>query len=351
MKIIKLLLPLFGAFSAFVFMFTFVSFAATEITSVSISLIEEKSDPGVIYPVEVSTYSKTFEIEDISVSKDYSDWSPGKKVTYTIVLIPKDSYKFSKSNTNFYVANGDIASKSVTTSKATLKVNYTPKVTLEAPENIYYEDEYLAVWDKVTYAKSYTVRIYKNGTLSKTVTVTKTEIDLSTYATDDEDEITFSIAAGASSGTESKYLKISSFVDFDSGITASDKNTTSGSFIGNFPYAMFRDQEGGYVTGWQQINSSWYYFKPENNYGACSEWLITEEKRYYFNSFGIMQTGWIEINNTWYYFSPDGSMVTGWLQTRPSGPWYYMDLNSGAMLSGTITPDGYYIDDSGKWIQ
>ena len=40
-------------------------------------------------------------------------------------------------------------------------------------------------------------------------------------------------------------------------------------------------------------------------------------------------------------------MLVGWQQI--GGNWYYMDLNSGKMLSNTTTPDGYYVGISGAY--
>ena len=42
-------------------------------------------------------------------------------------------------------------------------------------------------------------------------------------------------------------------------------------------------------------------------------------------------------------------MRTGWIQS--GNAWYYCDTSSGAMLTNTRTPDGYYVDANGVWIQ
>ena len=40
-----------------------------------------------------------------------------------------------------------------------------------------------------------------------------------------------------------------------------------------------------------------------------------------------------------------GIMLTGWQFIN--GAWYYLD-SSGAMYANQTTPDGYYVDSSGK---
>lgn len=97
--------------------------------------------------------------------------------------------------------------------------------------------------------------------------------------------------------------------------------------------AWFRFDENGVMkTGWYQDPSDegWYYLHtvPDGNLGR-------------------MDTGWHKIGESWYYFSPNGRMVTGW--NWIDGRCYYMDLESGRMLSDTVTPDGYMVDESGAW--
>lgn len=67
------------------------------------------------------------------------------------------------------------------------------------------------------------------------------------------------------------------------------------------------------------------------------------------NSDGYMLTGWQSINGRWYCLhNPNGQMLTGWILSN--GKWYYCDA-SGAMLTNTTTPDGYYVDGNGVWQQ
>lgn len=331
----------------FMFVFFIPSFAATNtITSVFIQIQEEKVDPGEVYPAKISASGYTYEVDDMSISKDYDDWKPGKTITYSITLIAKEGYKFSKSDTAFSISNGELASKSVVNGKAEIKVNYIPKITLAAPENLYYEDEYIITWDKVEHATAYKVTLYKDGLYYKSETVTKNEFDLSAYATDEDIEITFTVAATANTSKQSVYLKTSEAVGLDQGVSASD-NTSYGSFSGTGPNMRFWGNDG-YITGWQEINGSWYYFKADEK-AAYEEWQNINGAWYYFNNFSIMQTGWLRLNNTWYYLNMNGSMHTGWLQTGPADIWYYLDSTTGAMLTGTTTPDGYYVNDAGEW--
>lgn len=61
---------------------------------------------------------------------------------------------------------------------------------------------------------------------------------------------------------------------------------------------------------------------------------------------GELTTGWKLINNKWYFMNSNGIMQKGWVQTNSN--WYYL-YDNGEMASNTITPDGYNVDQSGKW--
>ena len=68
---------------------------------------------------------------------------------------------------------------------------------------------------------------------------------------------------------------------------------------------------------------------------------------HYFRPDGSMATGWQRIEGEWYYFRPDGSRYQGWLFW--GGDWYY--LESGRMLAGVMTPDGYLVGSDGRWVR
>lgn len=322
-----------------------------KVTSVYVTMQEGKSDPGTIYPVEVTANSYNYEIVDVDVSKDYTSWKPGRKVTYSVTIVPKDGYSFSKKDTKVYASNGTVASNAtIKSSKIEVGVNYIPKVTLEAPKNIYFEDEYLAKWDEVEFASAYEARIYQDGHIYKTVKLQDEEIDLSEYATDYED-VTFDVRAVAKDSDDSKYLRNSEWTRCDDVVSSSD-NTSYGKFYGTYENYRFRDAGGYDASRWQYINGSWYFFNPNNeNRAIRNSWAFINGQWYFFNEYCIMQTGWVFVNGEWYYLEPSGAMATGWICAGPSGPWYYLDMDSGAMWHDATTPDGYYVNSDGSWWQ
>ena len=96
---------------------------------------------------------------------------------------------------------------------------------------------------------------------------------------------------------------------------------------------QFEKQTGGRQTGWMFRGGRWWYFNEE----------------------GTMQTGWILSGGQWYYLLPgEGSMLTGWQWI--DGAWYYFTpydhakYPAGRMYRSEHTPDGCFVDDSGRWI-
>ncbi len=64
-----------------------------------------------------------------------------------------------------------------------------------------------------------------------------------------------------------------------------------------------------------------------------------------------MKGDWASDNKGWWIQYPDGTyMVNDWYQSPASGLWYYMGAD-GYMLTDTVTPDGFYVNAEGVWVQ
>ena len=101
-----------------------------------------------------------------------------------------------------------------------------------------------------------------------------------------------------------------------------------------------------YGGTWVSDGNLWR-LRSENGSYARSQWAYVNGKWYLFDANGYMLTGWQKVDEKWYLLSVDGSMLTGWQQIR--NDWYYLTEN-GDMLVDTVTPDGFKVDISGKWI-
>ena len=138
------------------------------------------------------------------------------------------------------------------------------------------------------------------------------------------------------------------------------KMTTGWQKVDGKSYWM--DASGAMVTGWKKISGSWYCFA--NSGEMLTGWYEYEGAWYWLSkSSGKMATGWVKVGSAKYWMKPSGAMATGWQQI--DGKWYWfassgaLKVNGwvgnyyvgpdGAMLTSTVTPDGYRVGADGKW--
>lgn len=102
---------------------------------------------------------------------------------------------------------------------------------------------------------------------------------------------------------------------------------------------MYKDDEGNYLTGKQEIDGDTYYFDSKGI--MKTGWLSAKSgKRYYFDKkSGIMRTGWMKATSGTYYFGKNGLTVTG--EKKIGGSWYLFD-DKGVMQTGW-QGDYYYL--------
>ena len=84
-------------------------------------------------------------------------------------------------------------------------------------------------------------------------------------------------------------------------------------------------------TGWLKDGADgyWYYLDPNT---------------------GEMLTGWREIKGQWYYLNPETLGDSGWMQDSSTKQWNYnvkAVMPKGALYVNTQTPDGYFVDENG----
>lgn len=128
------------------------------------------------------------------------------------------------------------------------------------------------------------------------------------------------------------------------------------------PISSSNDSSGNGEPGgrWILDSNGWWYSYGNNTYPS-SQWAGlpygTSYNWYYFNSAGYMADGWLTLNGSRYFLHDQsdgrrGYMYTGWHQIL--GKWYYFGNEEGrpkgALLTNTITPDGYRVDENGVWI-
>ena len=92
------------------------------------------------------------------------------------------------------------------------------------------------------------------------------------------------------------------------------------------------------------INIYNFLFNDQKTVGSF--FVRNKDGQWSYSLNGELTTGWKLINNKGYFMNNNGIMQRGWVQTN--GNWYYL-LNNGEMAASTVTPDGFKVDQSGKW--
>lgn len=117
--------------------------------------------------------------------------------------------------------------------------------------------------------------------------------------------------------------------------------------------------------GWYKASEKTWYYTHDISDGNLGM-LITgwhddtqDEKRYYLDeNTGIMLSGWQNIDGNYYYFAtyeeiPQQTWFWRLVNDTKFGKWFYELLGHrsyGAMYVDEITPDGYTVDANGIWI-
>lgn len=105
-----------------------------------------------------------------------------------------------------------------------------------------------------------------------------------------------------------------------------------------------------YAGSWNYKGGQWTY--KNDNKSNAKGWLKSNGKWYYLDPItGVMKSGWLFNNGKWYFLDTNpssGAMLTGWQWI--DGYCYYFST-SGDMLAGTITPDGYYVNTDGRYVE
>lgn len=142
--------------------------------------------------------------------------------------------------------------------------------------------------------------------------------------------------------------------------------------IGSYTY--YFDKNGCLQTGWMTLNNKNYYFQKSGAPGSRGRMLTGLRKAdsnylFLFQKDGSVAIGWKEYNGNTYFFSTGkilgirGRAMTGWKGiygyryyfaqngVLQKNCWidnrYYVD-EKGRMLTSTVTPDGYVVNENGE---
>lgn len=308
----------------------------TPITSVKLEVesgIQAGSEDG---EVTVTTDATTYEVDDVVVVNDEGSWSSGDVPKVEVTLTCDDTYRFDNVKSKSKVSlKGDKATfvtartkDNSTTLIITIKLGEL-EGTLEI-EGVEWEDENSPVgrWEDTDGARSYQVRLYRNGSsIGTTETTTSESYNFASRITR-EGEYYFKVRAVNNNNKRGEWYE-SDYIYVDEEALDNIKNGRYSNYSGSNNNSNTSNTPGGSGTAqWKRNNIGWWYEYADGTYPT---------------------NGWLQINNVWYCFDASGYMRTGWILA--GGQYYYCDHNTGAMLTNTWTPDNYYVGANGVWDQ
>ena len=191
----------------------------------------------------------------------------------------------------------------------------------------------------------------------------------------DPDYITLTGAGGSTGGSShsgGSYSGGSSSGggSYSGGGSGGSGGSGSGGSGGGGSSAIFSGNPAGQVLGadrslsngeWVKDEKGWWYKRQDGSYPKSSwgyEAYNGKSYWYYFLDSGYMATGWVDLDGSKYYLFPGsdgwmGRMLTGWQWI--DGYCYYFGTdsgnNEGHLYRNEKTPDGYQVDNEGRWIE
>jgi len=246
-------------------------------------------------------------------SGSYSQWIPGTTVTFTAVLEPKSGYTFTTA-TRFRAGGGEILGADGSALRRTVRIAYKTTAKLDTPEMFYITDSNELKWLPVPYAKRYKVTVTGGDSRdSNTEIVTEPCVELWNYG--NIDRLTMSATVTALGPEDSKSTAESDKATVSDLGEYKRTHTLNGTFVYREGILRFMDDSGTYLTGWQLLNGSWFFFK-QNGAAAGPGWYQDSTGYwYYFDSRCRMMTGNITADGRSYFLN-DGSRGN-----LPLGAW------------------------------
>ncbi|MCI9048240.1 MAG: hypothetical protein HFG71_13425 [Hungatella sp.] len=174
-----------------------------------------------------------------------------------------------------------------------------------------------AEWTDTEDANRYEVKVYRGKNLLTKYPLYATDINynLGEFITQ-KGIYTFHVRAVYSNNHKGDWAESDEWdVDEETAKKFRDYTGRSGSF------------QGESAGQWVKDGSRWWYQNKDGSYTADN---------------------WQYIDNKWYYFDSQGYMATGWVNWKDHS---YFCGKDGAMWASCWTPDGYYVDSDGMWVQ
>lgn len=309
-----------------------------KISSVRVKLYKDWFDEYGFPVLYGEVTSDNYSVNDIYRKEYEDDWDddedpnymcdedhPLSSEVYVAELEASEGYNFrglEKEDVSFRNLDVTVSKIRTANSSTELTVEFKLKNPGELVGNL---DEYgvqysngVLTWNKAYMADNYEIKV--SGTKSLTISnIEGTSYDISSILTKSGD-YRVRVYPVAKLGAKGDEAETTVYVTEE--MAQANINKYNNMNDGSAP------NRTEFITGWIGSDGNWKWRNADGTF---------------------LQTQWLFVNNQWYYFGSNGICLQNcWVESKSK--WYYMGAD-GAMLTSTVTPDGYSVGADGVWIQ
>lgn len=314
------------------------------------STIVSGSSGGDVY---VSSSDSRYHVGQAEILNEDDDWKGGMTPRAEVEIYAASGYYFGGSGKSMFTFDGDATYVSASrqdngeTLVLRIKLDKLDNGDLTVDGAEWDGTSGTASWTENPNARYYQVRLRRDDT---TVTSTRTTYeDYYDFAKDitRKGDYYFEVRAVGSGSEKGDWTMSDSWY-----ITASEADDLSSGY--DHPGSTYGSSGGPGVVGGSGGSggpgaSGGYYNGPGVTTGSGGHWCLDRYGWWYeYPNHSYPYSCWQAIDGRWYCFNESGYLRYGWILWN--NQWYYCDTVSGALLSNTRTPDGYYVGGDGVWI-
>lgn len=265
--------------------------------------------------VDVDLNAAGCSVESVDIVNEGNYWMGGDKPKVEVWLCADYGYYFAKSGKSAFTFSGDkvnYVSGSIRNDKSEMILTVTLEKLNVDNEDLgvsglsWDKNNGIANWDSLDLANTYKVRLCRKGSAAS-------DDGIGPVYTVKENSFDFS---GKFPKAGTYYFKVK----------AVDARNNTGDWEES-SYMDVTDRDLARFDGeWMRDDRGWWFKNPDGSYP---------------------KNRWEYIRSKWYFFDEDGYMKTGWINWNHK--LYYCD-DTGAMLSSTVTPDGFHVGADGARI-
>lgn len=139
--------------------------------------------------------------------------------------------------------------------------------------------------------------------------------------------------------------------ELDEGTSETEETLLKDQWVTDETGEHYLTSDGSAAIGWEQIDSSWYFFDEQGTL-LKDQWLTDETGEHYLTSDGPVAVGWKQVDDNWYFFDEQAALQTGWIDDGSGKRYWVRPEDKTLPHHEWIEIDGVFepFDDDGAWV-